>query len=104
MRKTDEQIEKGMQFLQPLVHAIAQETAKLVLLSLGDSSGTKGASEVKWGDTKCAAAHLKMTPGALLQARSKGKVPAHCYKTNLGKNYRWDLVALDRWLETTEDD
>jgi hypothetical protein len=83
-----------MVLYQPLIMAIARETAKLVLAGLRQESPSR-----RWADTNDAAERLGITTTALRQRKSSGQIPDDCFVKMEG-SVRWDLEALDRWMES----
>lgn len=58
----------------------------------------------QWVPTKVAAAHLRIHPEVLRRwARQRDKHPWLPRPKRLGKDFRWDLDALDAALEGLED-
>src|SRR4051812_11871651 len=80
---------------EPLIAAVAERTARIVLAELREDGGVKP----RWVDIATAASHLDLTVTALRQRRSHGQIPDSCV-VKFGNSLRFDLAALDHWMES----
>lgn len=55
---------------------------------------------VRWTDTKGAAAHIGWNVSTLRQRKAAGTIPSDCWVKVLDGFIRWDLEAIDKWMES----
>lgn len=82
--------------VRQVAEALACELVPLLRLGLGHNVPTTAhvSSDTGWLDTRAAAAHLGITPRALLQRVQRGQVKPH----RLGRRLRFRLADLDALL------
>ncbi len=83
---------------EPLIEEVSRRTA----LKLLDELRRNPIVRPKWTDTEGAAQYLALTVTALRQRKHSGQIPDECY-TKIGNSVRWDLDALDRWMESMKE-
>jgi hypothetical protein len=90
--------ELQVSLFEPMIEEVSRRTAIKVL----DELRRNPIARPKWTDTEGAAHYLDLTVTALRQRKQSGQIPDDCY-TKLGTSVRWDLDALDRWMESQKE-
>lgn len=94
--------ESALILYEPIILAVAERTAKLVMLGLQEVIAElkqPPKMQPRWIDYEAAATRLNLTVTALRQRRAAGKIPDSVC-SQMGKTIRFDLEALDRWMES----
>lgn len=94
-------METQLSLFEPLIEQLARRTAAIAAKIVLDEL-QRNPVKSRWTDTKGAAKHLGWTATALAQRKSAGQIPDDCY-TKVGGSVRWDLDALDQWLESLKE-
>lgn len=91
---------------EPIILAVAERTAKLVMEELRfmiDQLRQPPRIEPRWIDYEGAATRLNLTVTALRQRKAAGKIP-NWVCSQMGKTVRFDVEALDRWMESLKEE
>jgi hypothetical protein len=87
--------------LEPLLEALAQRTAQIVLERL---QGVRPHAENRWADAHVAARRMGLgTAKALRERKHSGQIPENLYR-KLGGSVRWDLHAIDEYMASLPPD
>jgi predicted DNA-binding transcriptional regulator AlpA len=90
-----------LELFEPLLEALAQRTAKLVLEQL---QGVKRQPEGRWAGVETAAKRMGLkTAKALWERKHSGRIPEHLYR-KFGGSVRWDLEAIDQYMASLPSD
>jgi hypothetical protein len=85
----------------PLLEALAQRTAQIVLEKL---QGVRPHAENRWADIHVASRRMGLKSAQALRDRKyAGRIPENLYR-KLGGSVRWDLHAIDEYMASLPSD